>query len=70
MMKMRAVEGIDLPPGAKVQLRPGGYHVMLESLKQPLKAGDVVPLTLNFQKAGSIEIRLAVEAMGAGMPAH
>lgn len=70
VMKMRAVKGIDLPPGAKVQLKPGGYHVMLESLKQPLKAGDSIPLTLRFEKAGSIEIKVAVEAMGAGGHAH
>ncbi len=70
VMKMRAVRGIDLPPGAKVQLRPGGYHVMLESLKQPLKSGDAIPLTLTFEKAGSIDIKVAVESMGAGMPAH
>ena len=70
VMKMRAVRGVDLPPGAKVQLRPGGYHVMLESLKQPLKAGDAIPLTLTFEKAGSIDIKVPVEAMGAGMPAH
>ncbi|MEO8344133.1 MAG: copper chaperone PCu(A)C [Betaproteobacteria bacterium] len=67
VMKMRAVKEVDLPPGAKVQLRPGGYHVMLQSLKQPLKAGDAMPLTLTFEKAGSIDIKVQVEAMGAGM---
>ncbi len=70
VMKMRAVKGIDLPPGAKVQLKPGGYHVMLESLKQPLKAGETIPLTLTFEKAGSIDIKVGVEAMGAGAHAH
>ena len=39
LMKMRAVKSIDLKPGATVELRPGGYHVMLEDLKQPLKEG-------------------------------
>jgi periplasmic copper chaperone A len=70
VMKMRAVKGIDLPPGVKVQLKPGGYHVMLESLKQPLKAGEVIPLTLTFEKAGSIDIKVGVEAMGAVGHAH
>jgi copper(I)-binding protein len=70
VMKMRAVKGIDLPPGVKVQLKPGGYHVMLESLKQPLKAGEVIPLTLRFEKAGSIDIKVGIEAMGAGGHAH
>jgi periplasmic copper chaperone A len=70
LMKMRAVPGIELKPGSTVQLRPGGYHVMLEALKQPLKQGDEFPLTLTFEKAGSIEIKVAVEAMGAAMHPH
>ena len=46
VMRMRAVPGIDLPAGRAVELRPGGYHVMLMSLKQTLNAGDTVPITL------------------------
>ncbi len=70
VMTMHAVKGIDLKPGATVELRPGGYHVMLEDLKQPLKQGDQIPLTLTFEKAGSIEVRVKVEAMGAAAHAH
>lgn len=67
LMQMRAVQGIELKPGATVQLRPGGYHIMLEALKQPLKQGDQIPLTLTFEKAGPIEIKVTVEAMGASV---
>ena len=65
LMKMRAVKGIDLKPGATVELRPGGYHVMLEDLKQPLKEGDQVPLVLTFEKSGTVEVKVNVGAMGA-----
>ncbi len=65
VMKMRAVSALEVPPGGKLELKPGGYHVMLLDLKQPLKVGDKVPLTLNFQNAGSIAIIVDVEAMGS-----
>jgi len=65
-MTMLPVKGIDLKPGTKVDLAPGGYHVMLEDLKQPLKQGETIPLTLKFEKAGAVDLRIPVEAMGAG----
>ncbi len=49
VMKMRAVTRLELPAGKPVQLGPGGYHVMLLNLKQPLKKGDTVPLTLQVE---------------------
>jgi hypothetical protein len=49
VMKMFAVTGVDLPPNKTVKLAPGGYHVMMMDLKQPLKAGDRVPLKLTFE---------------------
>jgi copper(I)-binding protein len=70
MMKMRAVKGIDLRPGATVELQPGGYHVMLEDLKQPLKLGELIPVQLTFEKSGVVEIKVKVEAMGAAAHAH
>lgn len=66
VMRMRAVERIDVKPGERVMLRPGGYHVMLTDLKRPLHAGDSFPLTLGFEKAGSIEVNVEVESMAAG----
>ncbi len=66
IMRMRELEnGLDIPPGATVTLAPGGFHVMLTGLKAPLKQGSKVPLTLVFEKAGSIDIDLDVESMGA-----
>ena len=46
VMKMRAVSGLELPAGKAVDLKPGGYHVMLMDLKRELKAGETVPVTL------------------------
>lgn len=49
VMRMRAVPRLDLPAGKTVQLKPGGYHIMLIGLKQALKKGDTVPLTLRIE---------------------
>ncbi len=74
VMKMRAVPGLDLPAGKAVDLKPGGYHVMLMELKQPLKAGDTVPVTLVIEgkdgKMESIEVKAPVKALNAAMPKH
>ena len=52
-------------------LQPGAYHVMLTDLKRPLQAGDTFPLTLGFEKAGSIEVSVVVESMaGSAMHPH
>lgn len=62
VMKMREVGDISLPSGAKVVMKPGnGYHIMLVGLSQPLKAGDKIPLTLSFEKAGKTEVSVVVE---------
>ena len=50
-MRMRPVARIELPPGKPVKLASGGLHIMLIELKQPLKPGDKVPLTLTVQRA-------------------
>jgi copper(I)-binding protein len=62
--------GLAIPPGETVKLEPGGYHVMLMGLKEPLVEGSKVPLTITFEKAGSIEVELAVEAPGKGAGDH
>ena len=64
--KMRAIPAIDVPAGARVELKPGGLHVMLINLKSPLKAGETVPLKLRFEKAGEVEVRVAVTAQAPG----
>ena len=60
IMKMRAVPALDLPAGKAVELRPGGYHVMLMDLKAPLAKDSVVPLTLVFQDAKGVESQLSL----------
>jgi periplasmic copper chaperone A len=74
VMKMRAVPGLDLPAGKAVMLKPGGYHVMLMDLKQPLKTGDLVPVTLVVEgadkKRETIEIKAPVKALAAPASEH
>ena len=60
IMTMRALPALDLPAGQVVQLKPGGYHLMLMDLKQPLPKGSTVPLTLRLQDAQGVESRLEV----------
>lgn len=70
VMKMAPVEGgVVIPPGEDVKLAPGGYHLMFFNLKGPLKKGDKIPGTLTFEKAGTIKVEFAVEAIGATAPA-
>lgn len=62
VMRMRAVPGLALTAGQTTELKPGGYHVMLMDLKQALKAGDKVPLTLVFENAAKQRVTQTVEA--------
>src|SRR5450631_3153008 len=71
VMRMRGVAALEVKPGETLQLKPGGYHVMLSELRQPLKVGDKFPLILRFENAGAVEVSVWVEEMGArGAPAH
>jgi copper(I)-binding protein len=66
VMRMRELEGgLAIPPGATVALAPGGLHLMMMGLKVPLKQGERVPVTLVFEKAGTIDVELVIAAMGA-----
>jgi hypothetical protein len=73
MMQMNAVDKLPLPAGKPVELKPGGYHVMLFDLQRPIKEGDVVPLTLTFEdKAGkksTVAVKATVKALAPGAPA-
>ncbi|SFB75334.1 hypothetical protein SAMN05216344_102265 [Polaromonas sp. OV174] len=60
VMKMRAVPVLDLPAGKTVELKPGGYHLMLMDLKQALAKGGTVPLTLRFRDAQGKESKLEI----------
>lgn len=68
VMRMRPVNAIEVKPGAPVELKPGGLHIMLIDLKQPLKQGDRIPLQLVFEKAGPVAV--TVEVRGAGATAE
>jgi copper(I)-binding protein len=66
IMQMREVAGgLPIPAGGSAVLAPGSYHVMLIGLKKPLMAGETFPLTLRFEKAGTISVTVPVKAMGA-----
>ncbi len=60
MMKMRQVESVEVPAGGEVRLRPHGLHVMLLGLKEPLVDGAVYALTVVFEKAGELDVPVAV----------
>jgi hypothetical protein len=69
VMKMRPVEGgLTIDPGKIVKLAPGGYHLMMMDLKAPLKQGDKLPVTLQFEKAGKVAVTLDVQGVGAAAP--
>jgi copper(I)-binding protein len=69
VMRMRPVEEVEIPAGQTVTLQPGGLHLMLIGLNQPLRQGEAVPLTLRFARAGEVRVELVVEAAGARGPA-
>jgi hypothetical protein len=70
VMQMRAMDKLALPAGKAVELKPGGYHVMLMGLAQPLKAGETVPITLTLEdragKRSSVEVKATVRPLSSG----
>ena len=64
VMKMRQVKDIAVPAGGAVELKPGGLHLMFMNIKAPLTAGETVPVKLKFAKAGDVEVKMPVNAMG------
>ena len=70
VMTMRPLDkGLVIEPGKTVKLAPGGYHLMLLDLKSPLKQGDKLPVTLEFERAGKVSLSLDVQGIGAQGPA-
>ena len=66
VMKMRPVAGgVEIKPGETVELKPDGMHLMFVDLKQPLKKGEQVYATLEFEKSGRVQVRFTVEGVGA-----
>ncbi len=70
VMKMREVTMMPIDPGKTVTLAPGGLHIMLMNLKQPLAEGQSVSLTLVFEKAGAVTTAALIAKAGAPMPAQ
>jgi copper(I)-binding protein len=69
VMKMRSAPSVPIPPGKTVAFAPGGYHVMLMGLKQPLVAGQSFPLTLTFAHAPPVTVEVTVQPLGHAAPA-
>ena len=67
VMRMRPLaNGVEIAPGMTAKFEPGGLHVMFLDLKRPLEKGERVNATLNFEKAGAVEVVFVVEAIGGG----
>ena len=65
VMRMRPVEAVDIPAGGVATLQPSGLHIMLLDLREPLRAGASVPLTLRFERAGAVEVTVPVQPANA-----
>lgn len=74
VMRMRPIDALELPAGRPVEMKPGGHHVMLMDLRQPLKAGDKVPLELRIEtadgKRATVPVQLDVRAANAPAGRH
>jgi copper(I)-binding protein len=70
IMKMRPLaNGVEIAPGQTVQLKPGGKHIMLVGLTTPLKQGDHFKATLDFERAGKVDVEFSIAGIGAQGPA-
>jgi len=63
--RMREMRAVEVPPGGKVTFSPGGMHIMVVGLKQPLKEGQTFPLRLTFEKAGNVDVTVSIAKVGA-----
>ena len=70
VMEMRQVDTIDLPAGQRIELKPGGLHVMFIGLKRPLTVGSKLPVTLRFERAGEVKVEMTVMAKPAPVSEH
>lgn len=68
IMRMRPVPAIEVPPSGKVELKPGEYHLMLIGLQRPLVKGESFPVTLSFERAGTVQVDVTVASIGASAP--
>ena len=71
VMKMRQItEGVEIPAGGEVALKPGAYHIMFIGLKAPVKEGDKFSGTLTFEKAGTVTVEFQADKMGGQSQDH
>ena len=70
VMRMRPVSAIEIPAGGTVTLQPGGLHLMFLGLAAPLTQGETVPVRLRFERAGEVQVALAIHPAGARGPGH
>ena len=70
VMRMVKVDAIDVPAHGSLTLEPGGYHIMLIDLKKPLVAGEQLPLTLQFEHAGQVDVTVDIKSSDAGTSAE
>jgi copper(I)-binding protein len=71
VMTMRQLEnGLEIKPGETVELKPAGAHIMILGVKQPLKEGQTIPVTLTFKTAGAVEVPFAIKTLGGGAHEH
>ena len=68
--KMRQLRAFEIPGRERLELRPGGAHLMLVDIVQPLKKGERFPMTLRFERAGELEVEFEVQEMGSRHPRH
>ena len=70
IMRMRQVQALEIPPNGSLELKPGAAHLMFVDIRQPFKEGDVVPVTLTFEKAGEVTVQARVGGLSAKSAAH
>ncbi|MBZ9989535.1 copper chaperone PCu(A)C [Mesorhizobium sp. BH1-1-5] len=70
MTMKQLADGLEIPAGGEVALKPGSFHIMFMDLKQPVKQGQPFKGTLTFEKSGTVEVEYAVDAMGGGHDDH
>jgi copper(I)-binding protein len=71
VMKMRKLaDGLEIPAGGKIEMKPGGFHLMFMAVSETFTEGGIVKVTLKFEKAGEVEVSLPVEAADAKGPVH
>lgn len=70
IMRMRQVQALDVPANGFLALKPGAAHLMFVDIREPFKEGDVVPVTLRFDRAGELTVHVPVAELGAKSPPH